>query len=616
MLKDRIVSISGSVCSPGLLSIPENATLKDILTFAGGITDKAQFKAAQLGVPFGYLLTEKDLEVPFDFSRLSDGMYPALIVLSSKDCIVQYAIFYLEYLLCKMESGTCIHYYAVKEEVEQMHYIFIKISKGVASMQDIFHLRIYAKTVAEKSNIHLSIIENVIQYFYSELKEHIQNNRCETFQCNHLIKLTITNKCIGCGLCKTVCPVDCIHGEKKSQHRINYVRCTHCGACVSVCPVSAITSGNNSTLFLRDLATPGKIVITQMAPSVRVALGEAFGFEPGDNIEHKIAAGLKQLGVDYVFDTAWAADLTIMEEARELQDRIERYLAGDPSVKLPILTSCCPAWIKFIEQNYNDMLDVPSSAKSPMQMFASVAKNIWAKEKKIPREKLISVAIMPCIAKKYEASRPEFSTGLNYDVDYVITTSELIDIFKMSDIDIATIPEAPIDQIMGEYTGAGIIFGRTGGVIEAASRTAVERMTGQTLDTIEFTSLRGFDGFRSCEINQGDLHLKIGIAHGLKEAGKMLDKIRSGEEFYHAIEIMACTGGCIGGGGQPKIKGNRVGILQKRMEGLNDIDRTKPLRRSNENPEVLALYEKYLDYPLSHKAHELLHTEYFPKNNY
>ena len=432
-------------------------------------------------------------------------------------------------------------------------------------------------------------------------------------QCNNLIKLTITGKCIGCGICQRVCPVDCISGEKKEQRRIDYNRCTHCGRCLSACPVDAITAGDNTLKFIRDLSTPNKLVITQMAPAVRVAIGEAFGFEAGDNVEHKLAAGLRKLGVDYVFDTSWAADLTIMEEAAELQNRLERYFLGDKSVKLPMLTSCCPSWVKFIEQNYGDMLDVPSSAKSPMQMFATVAKDIWAKEKGLKRDEVTSVAIMPCIAKKYEASRPEFSRGLNYDVDYVITTRELIKIFQDSGIDLKTLEEEEIDQVMGEYTGGGIIFGRTGGVIESALRTALENMTGEKIENVEFHSLRGFDGFRSCDVEVGDIKLRIGVAHGLEEAGKMLDKIRDGEEFFHAIEIMACPGGCVGGGGQPKVRKNKDAILQKRGEGLNNIDREKNMRVSKENPEVQAIYDKYLDHPLSHKAHELLHTRYFVK---
>ena len=258
------------------------------------------------------------------------------------------------------------------------------------------------------------------------------------------------------------------------------------------------------------------------------------------------------------------------------------------------------------------MLDVPSSVKSPMQIFATVAKDLWAKDKGIPRDRLISVAIMPCIAKKYEASRPEFSRGMNYDVDYVITTRELIKIFEDSGINLNEIEDGEIDSIMGEYTGGGIIFGRTGGVIEAATRMTVEKMTGQKLEKVEFHELRGFDGFRSCDVEVNGLKLRIGVAHGLREAAKMLDKIRSGEEFYHAIEIMACTGGCVGGGGQPKAK-KRVETLKQRAEGLNNIDSSLALRVSNENPYVQAIYDKYLDYPMSHKAHELLHTKYFPR---
>lgn len=425
--------------------------------------------------------------------------------------------------------------------------------------------------------------------------------------------LTITDKCIGCTACTKVCPVDCINGERKSKHNINFKRCTHCGQCISVCPVDAIITKDYTNKFLDDLKNNEKIVITQMAPAVRVSIGEAFGFDVGFNVEKKLATALRKIGVDYVFDTTWAADLTITEEATELQQRVEKYISGDKDVKLPILTSCCPSWVKFIEQNYRDMLEVPSSVKSPMQIFASVAKNIWAKEKNIDRKNLVSVAIMPCVAKKYESERKEFSKDDNYDVDYVITTRELIKIFEEKGINLIELEDSEIDNVMGDYTGAGMIFGRTGGVIEAATRTAVTKMTGKVPENIEFEQLRGFEGFRSAKVCCGDITLKIGVTHGLKEAKKMLDKIRSGEEFYHAIEIMACTGGCVGGGGQPKVK-KRDEVLIKRAEGLNKIDRECKFRRSEENPQIIALYEKYLDYPMSKKAHKLLHTTYFPKN--
>lgn len=608
----RLIAVSGKINKPGIIEIPEGATLQDIINLAGGIINNKNFKAAQLGIPFGCFLTADSLEKELEFNLFEDGINHTIIILSEEDCIVQYAKFYIDFLLGKIKSGSFEQYLNVHPEILKMRTVFDKISKGKSNMRDIFFLRELSSFVKEKMNQKYNIIEEIIENFYDELEDHIEDKVCITSQCNHLTKLTITSKCIGCGACKRACPVDCIHGEPKSKHYIDYNICTHCGACISVCPVDAITSGDNTFLFLRDLATPNKVVITQMAPSVRVAIGEAFGFEPGENVENKIAAGLRQLGVDYVFDTTWAADLTIMEEAAELQERLERYLAGDKEVKLPILTSCCPAWVKFIEQNYADMLDVPSSAKSPMQMFATVAKDLWAKEHNLARDEVTSVAIMPCIAKKYEASRPEFSRGLNYDVDYVITTRELIKIFQDSGIDLGQIEGEEIDQVMGEYTGAGVIFGRTGGVIEAATRTAVEKMTGEKIDLMKFEAVRGWDSFRMCQIDAGDLHLKIGVTYGLREARKMLDKIRSGEEFFHAIEIMACQGGCIGGGGQPKAR-KRVEVLQKRMEGLNNIDKNCSLRRSYENPAVIAIYDKYLDKPLSHKAHELLHTRYFVK---
>ncbi|MGL5329884.1 MAG: [FeFe] hydrogenase, group A [Peptostreptococcaceae bacterium] len=608
----RTIAISGKVKNPGIIEVPQGATLAQIIDLAGGILNDSKFKAAQLGIPFGGFLTEDSLDKELNFNLFSKNISRNIIILSKDDCIVQYAKFYVDYLIGKIREGSLDNYEVSKKEIIRIWRVLDRISKGRANMRDVYLLRNLASTVKEKVKQEHNIIQSIIETFYEEIEEHIEENRCETSQCNHLIKLTITNKCIGCGACKRECPVDCIVGERKEQHNIDYNRCTHCGQCIAVCPVNAITAGDNSFRFLRDLATPNKMIITQMAPAVRVAIGEAFGFEPGINVEEKISAGLRMLGVDYVFDTTWAADLTIMEEAAELEDRLKRHLAGDESVRLPMLTSCCPAWVKFIEQNYGDMLDVPSSAKSPLQMFATIAKDIWGKERGLSRDEITSVAIMPCIAKKYEASRPEFSRGLNYDVDYVITTAELIKIFEDSNIDLSQIEDMPIDKVMGEYTGAGVIFGRTGGVIEAATRTAIENMTGKKIENIEFESLRGWEGLRACDLEVGDMKLRIGIAYGLREAAKLLDKIRSGEEQFHAIEIMACTLGCVGGGGQPKAK-KRMEVLQKRAEGLNNIDRQKPFRVSKENPAVQEIYDKYLDYPMSHKAHELLHTKYFAR---
>ena len=433
----RKVAICGRINNSGIVEVPEGATLAEIIELAGGILDKKDFKGAHVGVPpYGRFLSKEELNKELDFD-LFDNYIRAINVLSEEDCIVQYAKFYTDSVIGLMQNeGSLKDYAKVQEPLEKIWQILDRISKGRSNMRDLYILRSLAEEVKEELNQKHNIMEEIIENYYDEIKEHIEDDRCYTMQCNNLIKLTITEKCIGCGICQRVCPVDCIAGEKKEQRRIDYNRCTHCGRCLSACPVDAITAGDNTLKFIRDLSTPNKLVITQMAPAVRVAIGEAFGFEPGENVEHKLAAGLRKLGVDYVFDTSWAADLTIMEEAAELQNRLERYFSGDKSVKLPMLTSCCPSWVKFIEQNYGDMLDVPSSAKSPMQMFATVAKDIWAKEKGLKRDEVTSVAIMPCIAKKYEASRPEFSRGLNYDVDYVITTRELIKIFQDSGIDL------------------------------------------------------------------------------------------------------------------------------------------------------------------------------------
>lgn len=608
----RMVAISGKVNKPGIYEIQEGASLKEIVELAGGIINNRPFKAAQLGLPFGAFVIRDHYDSPLDFDLFTKGTYRNIIILSDEDCIIQFSKFYVEYLLGKINSGEYNNYDSIKDEIKKIGRILDRISKGKANMRDVYLLRYIASNVKEIANQPRNIILEVIENFYDEIEQHIEENKCITGQCPQLSTLMIGDKCIGCGACKRACPVDCIEGSLKVRHKIDNNKCTHCGQCLMACPVSAITEGDNTFVFLRDLGTPNKIVITQMAPAVRVAIGEAFGFEPGENVEKKVVAALKKIGVDYVFDTTWAADLTIMEEAAELQERLEAYFKGDDSVKLPLLTSCCPAWVKFIEQNYPDMLDVPSSVKSPMQIFATIAKDIWAKEKGLKRSQVTSVAIMPCVAKKYEAARDEFSRGDNYDTDYVITTRELIKILKESEIDLKNLEDEEFDSPLAEYTGAGIIFGRTGGVIEAATRTAIEKMTGQRIENIEFETLRGFEGFRSCELNVAGMELKIGVAHGLKEAKIMLDKIRAGEEFYHAIEIMACTGGCIGGGGQPKVKKKQETLL-KRSEGLNNIDRGLKLRRSHENPSVLKIYEKYLDHPLSKKAHELIHTKYFPK---
>jgi NADP-reducing hydrogenase subunit HndD len=376
------------------------------------------------------------------------------------------------------------------------------------------------------------------------------------------------------------------------EQNLDHSTCTYCGQCVAVCPTGALTEVDHTNKVIRALADPKKIVVVQTAPAVRAALGEEFGLKPGTLVTGKLVAALRRLGFDYIFDTDFAADLTIMEEGTELLDRISRFIKGDKDVTLPILTSCCPAWVKFIEHQFPEMLDIPSTARSPQQMFGSIAKNYFAQKMGINREDMVVVSIMPCLAKKYECTRPEFYSKDNPDVDYSLSTRELANLIKQSNIEFKTLPDEQFDNPLGESTGAGVIFGTTGGVIEAAIRTAYELYTKKKLKKVDFQELRGLEGIRQATIDFDGLPINIGIAHGLGNARKLLENIRSGKSHFHAIEIMACPGGCIGGGGQPLHHGNSK-ILKARQEAIYKEDSGKPIRKSHENTYVIKLYEEF-----------------------
>jgi NADP-reducing hydrogenase subunit HndD len=433
------------------------------------------------------------------------------------------------------------------------------------------------------------------------------------------------DKCIMCRRCETMCNDVQTCGVLSGVNRgfgavvapafeMNLADsvCTNCGQCTAVCPVGALVENDHSWKVVQALADPDKVTVVQTAPAVRAALGEDLGVEPGVSVTGKMAAALRKLGFDHVFDTDFAADLTIMEEGSEFLDRLTRFLDGDKSVKLPILTSCCPGWVKFFEHQFPDLLDVPSTAKSPQQMFGAIAKTYYADILGIPREKMVVVSIMPCLAKKYECARPEFAVNGNPDVDIVLSTRELARLIKRMNIDFANLPDEDFDAPLGESTGAAPIFGATGGVIEAALRTAYELATGQTLEKVDFEAVRGMEGIRAAEVQVGPHTLKIGIAHELGNARKLLEKVQSGESEFHAIEVMACPGGCIGGGGQPYHHGD-MELLKKRTQVLYDEDAGKKLRKSHENPYIIELYEKFLGKPLSEKSHHLLHTHYFKR---
>lgn len=420
------------------------------------------------------------------------------------------------------------------------------------------------------------------------------------------------DKCILCRKCVTVCSevqtvsvlsavnrgFDTVISPAFGMPMVD-TNCTFCGQCVSVCPTGALTEVNNTTKVWNALNDEDKVVIVQTAPAVRAALGEEFGNESGTAVTGKMVASLRALGFDKIFDTDFAADLTIMEEATELMWRIEN------GGRLPMLTSCCPGWINFFEHEFTDLLDVPSSCKSPQQMFGAIAKSYYAKKMNIDPKNLVVVSVMPCLAKKYEAAREEMGD----DVDIVISTRELAKMIKEAGINFNSLQDEEFDSFLGESTGAAVIFGVTGGVMEAALRTAYEWITGENLDDVEFKVLRGMDGIREATIQIKDLEIKAAIASGLGNARKLLEKIRSGEADYQIIEIMACPGGCIDGGGQPYLHG-RYENLEKRAHAIYEEDRNKPLRKSHQNPAIIKLYDEFLDKPNSEIAHKLLHTTY------
>ena len=430
------------------------------------------------------------------------------------------------------------------------------------------------------------------------------------------------NKCIMCRRCETMCNSIQTVGALTAVNRgfnaavstaferdIAGSTCSYCGQCVSVCPVNALSGRNTQQPVLDALADPDKIVIAQTAPAVRTALGRDFGYDAGTLVTGKMVSALRQLGFDYVFDTDFAADLTIMEEGTELLHRLKSWLQDPESTKLPLMTSCCPGWVSFVEQHFPELRHHLSTAKSPQQMFGAIAKSYFAETLGVDRSRIVVVSIMPCLAKKYEASRPEFSPFGVLDVDISIYTRELARLIRSANINFMELPDSEFDHPMGESTGAAVIFGTTGGVMEAACRTAYEAYTGKPLEKIELEDIRGLDGVRSATIDFNGFPLKIGVAHGLGNARKLIEEVKAGTSPYHVVEIMACPGGCIGGGGQPFHKG-RMDVLRRRAEALYADDRAKSIRKSHENPDIKKLYVEYLGEPCGVRAHQLLHTHY------
>jgi len=428
------------------------------------------------------------------------------------------------------------------------------------------------------------------------------------------------DKCVMCRRCETACSqiqsVNALSAVDRGfgavvttafKDPIGTTNCINCGQCVAVCPVAALTEHGNISDVLKAIGDPTKTVVVQTAPAVRVGLGQDFGFS-GKSVTGKMVTALRQLGFDYVFDTDFSADLTIMEEGTELLNRVGKLLKGE-EVRMPMMTSCCPGWVSFMEKNYPEMLPNLSTAKSPQQMFGAIAKNYFASKLGVDRKDMVIVSVMPCVAKKYERSREEFTKDGNPDVDIVITTRELAHLIRFANLDFGTLEEGEFDAPMGESTGAAVIFGTTGGVMEAAVRTAYEVQTGKELPRIDLKEIRGFEGIRTATVDFNGLPVNIAVAHGLANARKVVEDVKSGKADYHFIEVMACPGGCIGGGGQPYHKGN-MALIRERQASIYGEDALKVIRKSHENPYIKTLYAEYLGAPGGHISHELLHTHY------
>ena len=389
--------------------------------------------------------------------------------------------------------------------------------------------------------------------------------------------------------------------------------CINCGQCIVNCPVGALHEKDDTAEVWEALQNPDKYVVVQPAPAVRAALGEEFGYPMGTSVTGKMAAALRRLGFDKVFDTDFAADLTIMEEANELVERISK------GGKLPMITSCSPGWIKFCETYYPDFTDNLSTCKSPHEMEGAMIKSYFAEKMNIDPHKIVVVSVMPCTAKKFEAKRPELGHDGMADVDIVITTRELARMIKKANIDFCALPDEDFDSMLGESTGAAVIFGATGGVMEAALRTAYETITGKKLDNVDFKAVRGVKGIKEATINIGGTDVSVAVASGTGNASTLLDSVRSGKKNYAFIEVMACPGGCVNGGGQPIVSSQvkmDKDIRAERAKALYKEDREKALRKSHDNTEIKTLYTEYLGKPGSHKAHELLHTHYQKREKY
>ena len=427
------------------------------------------------------------------------------------------------------------------------------------------------------------------------------------------------NKCILCRRCVAACQqqhVAVIGANNRGfdteigcafEMPLSEVACVSCGQCIVACPTGALTEKDNTQQVIDAINDPEKVVVVQTAPAVRAALGEEFGMPIGTNVEGKMVAALRRLGFDKVYDTDFGADMTIMEEANEFIDRVKN------GGKLPIITSCSPGWVKFCEHYFPSLTENLSTCKSPQQMTGALIKTWFAEREGIDPNNIVSVSVMPCVAKKFEINRDDEDAAGVPDVDISITTRELARMIKMAQLNFARLPEEDFDPVMGVSTGAATIFGATGGVLEAALRTAADVLEGVDHDNIEYKEIRGTKGFKEAVYKVAGMDVKVAVVSGLNNANELLKKIESGEADYHIVEVMCCPGGCVGGGGQPFR--TTAAIREHRMDGLYKVDKNLPIRQSHKNPDIQTLYSEYLQEPNSHLAHELLHTHYHDRRN-
>lgn len=460
-------------------------------------------------------------------------------------------------------------------------------------------------------------VEDVFRY------EGLNPQKEEDHSSLHLVRNN--NKCILCRRCVAACEeqyVGVIGANNRGfdteigcafNKTLAETSCVSCGQCTAVCPTGALTERDQTKEVFEAIADPEKFVVVHTAPAIRATLGECFDMPIGTNVKGKMVSALKMLGFDKVFDTDFGADLTILEEANEFIERVQN------GGTLPMITSCSPGWIKFCEAYYPEFIPNLSSCKSPQQMTGAIIKTYYAQKENIDPENIVVVSIMPCTAKKFEVKRDDQNAAGVPDVDIALTTRELARMIKSAQIEFKNLPDGEFDPALGVTTGAAAIFGATGGVMEAALRTAADTLTGQSLDSIEYTEVRGTDGIKEATYNVAGIDVKVAVASGLTNAAKVLDKVKNGEADYHFIEIMCCPGGCVNGGGQPIQPGsvrNFTDLKAERAKALYEEDKNLPLRKSHESPIIKKLYDEFLEKPGSHKAHEILHTSYVERDKY